>query len=137
MATNALLERKGARHAFVTTKGFRVSPPSVECLLGKPSSGSCSYASLPQDLLRINNQARPDIFALNVRRPEVLYESVLEIDERVTLVGYTYDTDYVKNAPQFDADGKLTSEHEGEIVQGVSGEAVQILRKPGESSLLS
>jgi N-methylhydantoinase A/oxoprolinase/acetone carboxylase beta subunit len=33
------------------------------------------------------NQARPNIFALNVRRPEVLYESVLEVDERVTLVG--------------------------------------------------
>ncbi|BGP57766.1 hypothetical protein JCM8202_002418 [Rhodotorula sphaerocarpa] len=110
VATNALLERKGARHAFVTTKGFR-------------------------DLLRINNQSRPDIFALNVRRPEVLYDSVLEVDERVTLVGYTYDADYAKNAPQFDAEGRLTSQHEGDIVRGLSGEAVQILRKPDESTV--
>ncbi|GAA5962134.1 hypothetical protein JCM8115_006599 [Rhodotorula mucilaginosa] len=110
VATNALLERKGARHAFVTTKGFR-------------------------DLLRINNQARPNIFALNVRRPEVLYESVLEVDERVTLVGYTYDTDYAKNAPQFDESGKLLSDHEGEIVQGISGEAVRILKKPDEAKV--
>lgn len=112
VATNALLERKGARHAFVTTKGFR-------------------------DLLRINNQSRPDIFALNVRRPEVLYDSVLEVDERVTLVGYTYDADYAKNAPQFDAEGRLASQHEGEIVRGLSGEAVQILRKPGRLAAFS
>lgn len=53
VATNALLERKGARHAFVVTKGFR-------------------------DLLRIGNQSRPDIFALNIQRPEVLFDEVLE-----------------------------------------------------------
>ncbi|BGO95041.1 hypothetical protein NBRC10512_006494 [Rhodotorula toruloides] len=105
VATNALLERKGAPHVFVTTKGFR-------------------------DLLRIGNQSRPNIFALNVRRAEVLYESVLEVDERVTLHGYTYDPDFEKNAPKFDDAGKLISDHEGEFVRGVSGEAVQILRKP-------
>jgi hypothetical protein len=32
-----------------------------------------------------------------------------------------------KNAPQFDESGKLLSDHEGEIVQGISGEAVRIL----------
>jgi len=53
VATNALLERKGAKHAFVVTKGFR-------------------------DLLRIGNQSRPDIFALNIKRPEVLFDEVLE-----------------------------------------------------------
>lgn len=53
VATNALLERKGARHAFIVTKGFR-------------------------DLLRIGNQSRPDIFALNIVRPEVLFDEVLE-----------------------------------------------------------
>ncbi|GAA6023156.1 hypothetical protein JCM10207_005745 [Rhodosporidiobolus poonsookiae] len=105
VATNALLERKGAPHVFVTTKGFR-------------------------DLLRIGNQSRPNIFALNVRRPEVLYSSVLEVDERVTLVGYTYDPDFHKNAPKFDEAGKLISDHEGEIVRGISGEAVKILKKP-------
>ncbi|BGP34896.1 hypothetical protein JCM10296v2_006720 [Rhodotorula toruloides] len=105
VATNALLERKGAPHVFVTTKGFR-------------------------DLLRLGNQSRPNIFALNVRRAEVLYESILEVDERVTLHGYTYDPDFEKNAPKFDDAGKLISDHDGEFVRGVSGEAVQILRKP-------
>ncbi|GAA5920939.1 hypothetical protein JCM3775_004014 [Rhodotorula graminis] len=105
VATNALLERKGAKHAFVVTKGFR-------------------------DLLRINNQSRPSIFALKVQRPGVLYDNVLEVDERVTLVGYSYDPEADKNTVQFDDDGKVVSEHEGEIVRGVSGEPVRIMRKP-------
>ncbi|GAA5887260.1 hypothetical protein JCM5296_004579 [Sporobolomyces johnsonii] len=112
VATNALLERKGASHAFVVTKGFR-------------------------DLLRIGNQSRPNIFALNIRRPEVLYENVLEVDERVTLVGYTSDPAFAKNAVKFDADGKVISDHKGEIVQGVSGEAVQILKKPDAARIRS
>lgn len=58
VATNALLERKGTRSALLTTKGFR-------------------------DLLRIGNQARPDIFDLSARRPDVLFESVVEVDERI------------------------------------------------------
>ncbi|GAA5899531.1 hypothetical protein JCM8208_000583 [Rhodotorula glutinis] len=105
VATNALLERKGAKHAFVVTKGFR-------------------------DLLRINNQSRPNIFALKVQRPGVLYDNVLEVDERVTLVGYSYDPEADKNAVRFDEAGKVVSEHEGEIVRGVSGEPVRIMRKP-------
>lgn len=105
VATNALLERKGARHAFVVTKGFR-------------------------DLLRIGNQTRPDIFALDIRRPEVLFSEVLEVDERVTIVGYTTNPRFAEEAVKFDESGKVTSGHQGEIVQGVSGEAVQILRKP-------
>ena len=54
----ALLERKGARSALLTTKGFR-------------------------DLLRIGNQARPDIFDLSARRPDVLFDTVVEVHERV------------------------------------------------------
>ena len=38
-----------------------------------------------KDLLRIGDQTRPDLFDLNIRRPETLFEDVLEIDERVTL----------------------------------------------------
>lgn len=56
--TNAILERKGARTAFLVTKGFR-------------------------DLLLIGNQQRPDLFALNIQKPKPLYEIVLEIDERI------------------------------------------------------
>ncbi|GAA5881825.1 hypothetical protein JCM16303_006468 [Sporobolomyces ruberrimus] len=110
VATNALLERKGARHAFVVTKGFR-------------------------DLLRIGNQSRPDIFALNIQRPEVLFDEVLEIDERVTIAGYTSNPRFAEEAVKFDESGNVTSGHAGEIVQGVSGEAVEILRKPDPSKI--
>ncbi|XP_045505290.1 5-oxoprolinase [Colias croceus] len=58
VATNALLERKGANMALVINKGFK-------------------------DLLLIGNQARPDIFQLNINRPEVLYKEVVEVDCRV------------------------------------------------------
>ncbi len=61
VATNALLERKGERFALAITAGFR-------------------------DLLHIGNQSRPNIFDLEVRKPEVLYKHVVEIEERVVLV---------------------------------------------------
>jgi len=58
VATNALLEKKGARTALLITRGFG-------------------------DLLRIGYQNRPDLFDLHIRKPEPLYERVVEIDERV------------------------------------------------------
>ena len=58
VATNALLERKGERTFLVTTKGFR-------------------------DALKIGYQARPKIFARHIIKPEMLYERVVEVDERV------------------------------------------------------
>lgn len=60
VATNALLERQGERTALVVTEGF-------------------------SDLLLIGNQTRPDIFALDVRRPELLYSMVVELAEDVIL----------------------------------------------------
>lgn len=60
VATNALLERKGERTALAITKGFR-------------------------DLLHIGNQARPEIFDLKIEVPEVLYEHVIEVKERLVL----------------------------------------------------
>ena len=60
--TNALLELKGAKTAFVVTKGFK-------------------------DLLIIGNQARPDIFALNIIRPKPLHDVVVEIDEQIDYEG--------------------------------------------------
>jgi len=62
VATNALLEHKGEPTALVTTRGFR-------------------------DALRIAYQARPDIFALRIDLPEMLYSEVVEIDERVAADG--------------------------------------------------
>ncbi|KAI2795311.1 hypothetical protein POX_a01917 [Penicillium oxalicum] len=58
VATNALLERKGARSVLFTTKGFR-------------------------DLLKIGDQSRPAIFDLSMARPGVLPEGVVEVHERV------------------------------------------------------
>jgi 5-oxoprolinase (ATP-hydrolysing) len=62
VATNALLERKGERTVLVTTKGFR-------------------------DALRIGYQARPKIFARHIIKPEILFERVIEVDERVRADG--------------------------------------------------
>ncbi len=60
--TNALLERKGAAVAFFVTRGFG-------------------------DLLVIRDQRRPDLFALDHRRPPPLYQEVIEIDERLAADG--------------------------------------------------
>ncbi len=62
VATNALLERKGDRVLLVVTRGFA-------------------------DALRIAYQNRPDIFARRIVLPELLYERVLEVDERVMADG--------------------------------------------------
>jgi 5-oxoprolinase (ATP-hydrolysing) len=62
LATNALLERKGAPTLLVITRGFR-------------------------DLLEIGTQARPELFALDIRKPEVLYRGVLEVDARTDAEG--------------------------------------------------
>jgi 5-oxoprolinase (ATP-hydrolysing) len=62
VATNALLERRGARTLFVTTAG-----------LG--------------DLLEIGDQARSDLFALAIRKPAPLHSAVLEAQERLTADG--------------------------------------------------
>src|SRR5262249_60816614 len=58
VATNALLERKGERTLLLVTKGFR-------------------------DALRIGYQARPKIFARQIIKPDMLYERVVEVAERV------------------------------------------------------
>ena len=62
VATNALLERKGERVALAITRGFG-------------------------DALRIGYQARPEIFARHIVLPSMLYECVVEIDERVSVDG--------------------------------------------------
>jgi len=57
-ATNALLEGKVAKTAFLVTRGFK-------------------------DLLRIGNQQRPNLFELGIQKSEPLHSLVLEIDERL------------------------------------------------------
>src|SRR5262247_1455408 len=62
VATNALLERKGERTLLLLTKGFR-------------------------DALKIGYQARPKIFARHIIKPQMLYERVVEVAERVRADG--------------------------------------------------
>jgi 5-oxoprolinase (ATP-hydrolysing) len=62
LATNALLERHGADCALVITRGFG-------------------------DLLEIGTQARPHIFDLEIRKPELLYKEVVEVDARCDAEG--------------------------------------------------
>ena len=106
VATNALLERKGEKIAMVVTKGFK-------------------------DCLEIGNQSRPRIFDLAIRKPDVLYEKVVEIDERVTLEDYAEDPTrhYTKTEPR---DGKNGDQ---DLVRGLSSEAVRILQRPEEETI--
>lgn len=86
VATNALLERDGERMALLITKGFK-------------------------DLLEIGNQARPDIFDLTCHKPSLLYERVIEVDERIVLDVFYPPTDLPKEV-------------------GITGEAVRIVKIP-------
>ena len=58
VATNALLERKGEPTALLITRGFR-------------------------DALRIAYQNRPRLFDRHIVLPELLYQRVVEVDERI------------------------------------------------------
>ncbi|MCL4694598.1 MAG: hydantoinase B/oxoprolinase family protein, partial [Candidatus Hydrogenedentes bacterium] len=62
LATNALLERKGAKVGLITTRGFA-------------------------DLLEIGYQDRPELFALEIRKPSTLAHAIVEVDERVLADG--------------------------------------------------
>ncbi|NND48817.1 MAG: 5-oxoprolinase, partial [Rhizobiales bacterium] len=73
VATNALLERKGERTLLVTTRGFR-------------------------DALEIGYQARPRLFDLNIVKPELLYERVIEVSERLLVDGTVETPLDVENA---------------------------------------
>jgi 5-oxoprolinase (ATP-hydrolysing) len=103
VATNALLERKGEKTALLISKGFR-------------------------DLLVIGNQSRPKIFDLDIRRPDVVYDWVEEIDERVVLVR---PGEYEPHGQKWvQADNNSTPElvaisnNPSEVVIGVSHEAL-------------
>ncbi|KAH8802560.1 Hydantoinase B/oxoprolinase-domain-containing protein [Xylogone sp. PMI_703] len=89
IATNALLERKGTRTALLTTKGFR-------------------------DLLRIDTQARPNIFDLSAKRPEVLFDAVVEVEERI-----------IPSHPRSSKDAFFPYKS----ITGVTGEQFHILRE--------
>ena len=73
-----------------------------------------------KDLLFIGNQARPKIFDLEIRTPDVLYENVIEVDERVVLR---------QESCQLPTPASL------QRAIGVTGEEVEIWRTVDESAL--
>ncbi|KAH7310784.1 Hydantoinase B/oxoprolinase-domain-containing protein [Stachybotrys elegans] len=106
VATNALLEEKGEKFAFVTTKGFK-------------------------DICVIGDQARPELFNLNIRKPKALHSTVIEVDERIV------PADYDLNPTPHDVE-KLAAESQASpdtIQRTVSGDYVRILRKPDEEGV--
>ncbi|KAG2205414.1 hypothetical protein INT47_007199 [Mucor saturninus] len=96
VATNALLERKGESSALLITKGFK-------------------------DLLTIGNQSRPKIFDLSIKKPDVLYQKVIEIDERVVLLNSAASTEQIDDA------AALSNIN---VRKGISGEYIKILQAP-------
>ncbi|KAK0432871.1 Hydantoinase B/oxoprolinase-domain-containing protein [Armillaria borealis] len=97
VATNALLERKGARCALITTEGYR-------------------------DVLRIGQQARPNIFDLSIQKLSSLYEKVVEVGERVTIATSTEDPE----SSVSDFEGTF----DASIVRGLTGDFIRVLKKP-------
>ncbi len=93
IATNALLERTGRRHALVITRGFA-------------------------DALAIGTQQRPELFDIRVTKPAVLYDAVVEVDERVSADGR------VLKAPDVD---ELRRQLAGLRDRGIEGIAVVLL----------
>ena len=93
VATNALLERKGDRTLLLITKGFR-------------------------DALKIGYQARPKIFALEIIKPDLVYERVAEVDERVRADGT------VEQAPDLDA---VRADLEAAKADGIDAVAIVLM----------
>ncbi len=94
VATNALLERKGEKHAMLVTKGFR-------------------------DVINIGNQTRPSLFQLAIKKPDVLYSKVVEINERAI----------VQWPDLIPTDGSLVTPEGHKLVKGISGEIVRIVEE--------
>jgi 5-oxoprolinase (ATP-hydrolysing) len=89
VATNALLEREGERTLLLTTKGFR-------------------------DGLKIGYQARPKIFARHIIKPDMLFERVVEVDERVRADGT------VEAEPDLDAVRRALDEAKADGIEAVA-----------------
>ena len=100
-STNALLEGKGEKTVFFINKG-----------LG--------------DLFRINNQQRPDLFALDIKRPDPIYETVIEVE-----------IDLGTGLPNT---GEITEQVKALLDQGISTAAVCLINSfrddRGERSLV-
>ncbi|WWC72324.1 uncharacterized protein I206_106286 [Kwoniella pini CBS 10737] len=103
VATNALLEKKGEPFGLVLTQGFK-------------------------DMIEIGDQTRPDLFDLSISgKVKMLYnpEDIVQASERVTLEGWSLD----QSAPSAEElIERAKSIGDDDVVMGVSGEAVRILK---------
>jgi 5-oxoprolinase (ATP-hydrolysing) len=91
IATNALLEGKGEKFAFLTTKGFK-------------------------DVCTIGDQTRPKLFDLNIRKSKALHALSVEIDERVTVEDYDLNP-FPQDKSRELTDPALVRTSSGEIVR--------------------
>lgn len=111
VATNALLERKGEPFALLITTGFKV-------ILISDSSYEYNF----QDLLHIGNQTRPNIFELCIPPPNLLYERVIEVNERVRLAGYSAGGTETIQVSSDNIDGRPN------FTTGVTNELIEIMK---------
>lgn len=76
-----------------------------------------------RDVIRIGNQTRPKLFDLAVRKPDVLYSKVVEIDERCTVEW----SELVEEGATVSTDGHR-------LVTGLSGDVVRVIKDIGQCS---
>lgn len=132
VATNALLERKGEQHAMLIVRFYPLSlllPSSDFALLTdqglqgldhhrQPNSSSSLRAYAPFLLSCTLSELTFFPSSVAIKKPDVLYKKVVEVDERV-----------VVQWPEL-------SQVEGEsLVTGLSGEMVRILEPLNEASV--
>jgi len=116
VATNALLERKGERMGLIITKGY-------------------------QDLLKIGNQSRQDIFDLSCFSPSLLYSAVEEVEERVMLAEFwdeQYTKEEIESMSSSTTDSSDRSDPQVGIGQrkiGITGEQIIILQTPNQTQV--
>ncbi|EME43976.1 hypothetical protein DOTSEDRAFT_62509 [Dothistroma septosporum NZE10] len=116
IATNALLEQKGERFAFVTTKGFK-------------------------DVCVVGDQTRPKLFDLKVVKPKALHNAVVEIDERVTIEDHDLNP-FARAEAELLLDPNVTKTASGELIRVLQRPDEQVvtdqlleLREAGYKSL--
>jgi 5-oxoprolinase (ATP-hydrolysing) len=80
-----------------------------------------------RDLLEIGYQSRPKLFELGIRKPELLYDEVVEISERITVEGFDEDV-HKDSRPS-------PKESPGLFVKGVTGDILRIIRPLDEAEV--
>jgi 5-oxoprolinase (ATP-hydrolysing) len=140
VATNALLERKGQDHALVITKGFR---DLLE--IGNQARPRIFDLNIKRALPLYSKVLEVDervTLGMLLRLPELL--SVMLEASLTFPVGFTSDPLHAKHAVAFDEAGQVQKAYTGagseeqqgilpgKVLRGLSGEAVSIIKEPGE-----